>query len=326
MPKTKIQTSNPNLMKRIYFSGVFFMILSLSVSAQYNKQNLKLESVASSDPYHFENLKLYPVRANKVFESTHKTIGRYTPLKEALEKKKVAITEHTRGEVNTLLIENVSADTIIVLSGEVVQGGKQDRMIAQDFILYPKSGKKDVSVFCVEHGRWQAGSSGKDFKEYYSISSNEVRKAGTVKKDQQEVWDKVSENTSKNKAESSTGTLTALKGSKDFSGALKKYTEHFGKLLAQEKDVIGVVAVSGNRILGCDMFATHALFQQYYLNLINSYATEAITSGETVTVTYEKVNVYLDTILSDENKQEKEVKEKGTMLKDGSRKLHITTF
>jgi hypothetical protein len=38
------------------------------------------------------------------------------------------------------------------------------------------------------------------------------------------------------------------------------------------------------------------------------------------------VNVYLDAFLSDENKQEKEVKEKGTMLKDGSRKLHITTF
>jgi hypothetical protein len=305
---------------------MFLMVASTSVEAQYNKQNLKLESVSGQEKYKFEKLVLYPIRANKTFEQHHKNIGRYVTLKEALEKKKVAITEHARGEVNTLYIENVSSDTVMILAGEVVQGGKQDRMIAQDFILHPKSGKKDVSVFCVEHGRWQAGSTGKAFTQYYSISSNEVRKAGTVKKDQQEVWNKVSENTSKNKAGSSTGTLAALKESGEFTSELKKYTDHFRKLLLQEDDVIGIVAVSGELILGCDMFATHALFEEHYTNLINSYATEAITSGKEVTVSYEKVKIYLDSIIKDESSQEKEVEKKGTMLKDGNRKLHITTF
>src|SRR6185436_2793758 len=120
--------------------------------------------------------------------------------------------------------ENISKDTVMVLSGEVVQGGKQDRMIAQDFILYPKSGKKDVSVFCVEHGRWQPKDQGMEFKKYYTISSNEVRKAATVKKDQSEVWKKVAETTDANKAGTATGTLTALKESGDFNKQLKKYT------------------------------------------------------------------------------------------------------
>jgi hypothetical protein len=317
--------------KRYYMKTTFSFILLLTVAAtslkaQYNKQNLKLEPVSSSEKYKFEKLVLYPIRANKTFEQHHRNVGRYGTLKEALQRKKVVITEHASGEVNTLYIENVSSDTVMVLAGEVVQGGKQDRMIAQDFILHPKSGKKDVSVFCVEHGRWQAGSTGKAFTQYYSISSNEVRKAGTVKKNQQEVWNKVSENTSKNKAGSSTGTLAALKESEEFTRQLKKYTDHFGKLLVQEGDVIGMVAVSGEVVLGCDMFATHALFQEHYTNLINSYATEAITSGKEVTVSYEKVKVYLDSIIDDESRQEKEVEKKGTMLKDGNRKLHITTF
>ena len=228
--------------------------------------------------------------------------------------------------MNTLFIENVSRDTIVILSGEVVQGGKQDRMIAQDVILSPGSGKKDISVFCVEHGRWQPKAEGMAFKEYFTISSNDVRKAGTVKKDQQEVWKKVSETTEKNNANTSTGTLTALKQSGDFSKELKEYTDFFGKLILGENDIIGVIAVSGDGILGCDMFATHDLLGKYFPSLINSYATEAITSGKTVSISYEKVNEYLRSIIDDEHKQEQEVEKKGTMLKDGKKKIHISTF
>jgi hypothetical protein len=309
-------------------SIIFCLTLCVSViaTAQYNKDNLKLESVTTQNKYKFQNLQLYPIRANDVFVAQHKSLGKFVTLKEALEKKKVAITESNGGEVNTLFIENTSRDTIIVLSGEVVQGGKQDRMIAQDFILYPKSGKKDVSVYCVEHGRWQPKADGMEFKQYYNMSTNEVRKAATVKKDQQEVWNKVAETTDKHKANTSTGTLTALKESGDLNKELKKYTDFFGGLIMNEQDIIGMVAVSGDKILGCDMFATHEMLQKHYNGLINSYATEAITSGKAVNITYQKVNQYMQTIIDDETKQEKEVQKNGTMLKQGRHKLHITTF
>jgi len=303
------------------------ILLCIGLHAQYNSINLKLEPAISSSPYLFENLQLYPVRANQAFLKEHKNLGNYVPLKDALEKKKVEITEYSRGSVNTLYIENISSDTIMVLSGEVVQGGKQDRVIAQDFILAPKSGKKDVSVFCVEHGRWQTKTGGDmSFREYFSISSSEVRKAATVNKNQQEVWNKVAETTEKNKAETSTGTLTALQNAGTFNKELDRYINHFKKMFALEEDVIGVVVVAGDKILGCDMFATHSLFEKHYPNLLNSYATEAITSGKKVSVSYDKVNQYLQSIIADEGKQEKVAEEKGTMMKNGKRKIHISTF
>jgi len=307
---------------------LFFALLCVTstVSAQYSKSNLKLESASTESKYKFKNLQLYPIRANDVFVNQHKKTGKFVTLKEALAKKKVVITESNEEEVNNLFIENISKDTVIVLSGEVVQGGKQDRMIAQDFILYPKSGKKDVSVFCVEHGRWQPKGDGKAFNQYYDISSNEVRKAATVKKDQSEVWNKVAETTSKNKAQTSTGTLTALKDANEFKGELKKYTDFFNGVITNETTVIGVVAVSGDKVLGCDMFATHDLLNKYYANLISSYATEAITNGKNVTVPRQKVDEYLQKIIDDEGKQDKTIKENGTMLKDGKYKLHISTF
>jgi hypothetical protein len=307
--------------------NLLFLLAGQMIFAQYNKENLKMESPASVEQYKFESLQLYPIRANQKFVNYHKNLGNYVTLKNALEKRKVEITEHSGGTVNTLYIENVSADTVMILSGEVVQGGKQDRVIAQDFILPPKSGKKDVSVFCVEHGRWQTKRGGDmSFNQYYSISTNSVRKAATVNKNQQQVWDEVAKTTKENKAETSTGTLTALQASSTFSSDLKKYVDHFGNMFANQNDVIGVVAVAGDKILGCDMFATNELFRKQFANLLNSYATEAITSGKRVSVPYEKVSGYLQSIIADEADQEKNVREKGAIMENGKRKIHISTF
>ncbi|HEY0653785.1 MAG TPA: DUF6569 family protein [Chryseosolibacter sp.] len=311
----------------------YFIVLTVfaafAANAQYKSENLKLDPQAAvtQNKYTYENLRLYPIRANKTFEAEHKNLGTYVSLKEALEKRKIIVSEKSRqGTVNSLLIENVSNDTIMILSGEVVQGGKQDRVVGEDVILYPKSGRKDVSVFCVEHGRWSPKNGDTSFKDYFSISTNEVRKAATVTKNQGEVWEKVAETTSKNRAQTSTGTLTALKESQTLSNELKRYTEHFQEALADDKTVIGLVAVSGDRILGCDMFASHAIFSTYLPGLLNSYSTEAITSGKPASISYEKVEEYLNDIIADEARQEEVVEKKGVMLKQGTKKIHISTF
>ena len=74
------------------------------------------------------------------------------------------------------------------------------------------------------------------------------------------------------------------------------------------------------------MFATHDLFMKQYPNLLASYATEAITSGKTVSVPYDKVASYLDNIISNEYEQEKKVNDNGTMMRNGKKKVHISTF
>jgi hypothetical protein len=320
-------------MKSNIIACSIFVLIAPATLAQFNKNNLKMDASNTTKVYQYKNLQLYPVRANQVFVSHYRALGNYVTLQEGLKKKKVLVTEHVNdpsssdGTVNTLYIENVSSDTVMVLSGEVVQGGKQDRVMAQDFLLYPHSGKKDVAVFCVEPGRWVSeGKDGAKFEKYYGISSNKVRGAATVTKDQQAVWDKVAETTKKNGAGTSTGTLAALKGSDNLNKELASYISYFEKVLIPETDVIGVVVVSGDAILGCDLFASHEIFANNYKNLIGAYATEAITFGSNVQVPREKVSEYLDAIISDERNQDKEVEKKGTILRDGKRKLHISTF
>ncbi len=303
--------------------SILLMVLCCVVAkAQYKSENLKLEEVKI---FRYENLQVFPIRANNTFNTAHRDVGDYTTLKDAMSQKKLVVKENGAGDVNSLEVVNTSKDTIMVLGGEVVVGGKQDRMIANDVIIYPNS-KKKVAVFCVEQGRWQAHRNDATFKGSAKVSSNEVRKAAVVDKKQGEVWSKVAENVKGNNATTSTGTLAAIGTSGELQTRLKKYGEYFNKVIANDPDVIGVVAVSGDKVLGCDMFANHSLFQKHYSDLIDAYATEAITFGGNITIQLSKVKAYLDEILSDEKRQDDEIRKKGGVLKEGTKKVHISTF
>lgn len=333
-------------MKHIYLAILLahpFIALS-----QYTYKNLQvnyLETVPSAQSYTFQNLRLYPVHAKQSFTNEFKSIGKYMTLQEAIAKNKVKITENSNsGEVNSLKIENVSNDTIIVITGDVVKGGKQDRIINKDLLLNPKSGKKDLPVYCVESGRWSAGGGAHfsnrnfasasqsragapaEFNGYYNKGSMSLRKVVEKEKDQSKVWQKVDEINTSNKTTTNTKTYTALTNSAEFTQKLNKYLAFFKPKFASAPTVIGVVVVSGNKVLGCDMFATHDLFIQQYESLLHSYATEAILNGQPVTASPAVVKAYMDKLLNDEQTQRQTLKEKGNSFTDKGKKLRVSSF
>src|SRR5450759_3339288 len=53
-------------------------------------------------------------------------------------------------QVNNLVLLNNSDRPLLLLAGEIVTGGKQDRVIAKDRIIPPHSDPVDLGVFCVE--------------------------------------------------------------------------------------------------------------------------------------------------------------------------------
>jgi hypothetical protein len=75
-------------------------------------------------------------------------------LQEALAKGSVQVTE--TGRVNELQIENTGAEEVFIQAGDIVKGGKQDRVLTVSFLLPSKSGRVPIASFCVEQGRWSA--------------------------------------------------------------------------------------------------------------------------------------------------------------------------
>ncbi|HMJ46504.1 MAG TPA: DUF6569 family protein, partial [Ferruginibacter sp.] len=266
------------------------------------------------------------------------------PLQEALQKKKVKITEKKDGgEVNSLVIENISADTIIIISGDIVKGGKQDRIVQEDIVLKPKTGKKDMKVFCVESGRWSpstVSTSGnrntvrnsaavrepESFNGTFNKGSMSLRKVVEKEKDQSKVWSKVDEINNDNKTSTVTKTYTAINSSADYSKKLDGYLNFFRNKFLDDPAIIGVVVVTGNRVLGCDMFATNNLFKTQFQSLLHSYATEAILKGKPVIATTQVVKGYTDQLMANENMQQVTLKQKGNAFVDKGKKLRVSSF
>ncbi|HEX8314118.1 MAG TPA: DUF6569 family protein [Flavisolibacter sp.] len=217
------------------------LVLPFFCISQYTYQQLNvnfLQKEPDQKVYTYENLRLYPVYAKEAFKGHFKNVGRYMPLTEAIQKKKVRITEKDQsGTVNSLSVENLSQDTIIIICGDVVKGGKQDRIIETDMVLAPKSGKKNLNVYCVESGRWndsrqQAIVSRRNnsnnspaapaatFNGHFNKGSMSLRKVVEKEKDQGKVWAQVDKINSDNKTQTATKTYTALTHSGNYNKKL----------------------------------------------------------------------------------------------------------
>ena len=153
-----------------------------------------------------------------------------------------------------------------------------------------------------------------------------LRKVVEKEKDQSKVWSKVEEINMENKTTTATKTYTALSNSTDFNKKLSGYIQFFKNKFAADTNIIGVVVVTGNRVLGCDMFATTALFKSQYGSLLHSYATEAILNGAPVTAGTAVVKTYTDRLLKDEKTQQATLKQKGSAFVEKGKKLRVSSF
>src|SRR5262245_60237821 len=157
-----------------------------------------------SGPYAHQNLTVYLVHDEN-------TLTGKTPLtlEEAMQRKLVIV--HETEDVNELAIENVSArDEVFVQAGDIVKGGKQDRVLGVDLIVTANSGRVPIDSFCVEHGRWTAR--GTESRTEFNSSadyapSKAIKMAAKSAKSQQQVWEQVA--TSQRKLSAATNSNTA---------------------------------------------------------------------------------------------------------------------
>ena len=317
-------------MQKIKISLIIVLIMTtISAPAQLEKTNLYVPFDESSNKVKkgFSNehkkIRLYYIKAKPSLYQAFKNMGKYTTLEQAIKQSKIKVQEV--GSVNTLRFGNVSKDTILICMGDIVKGGKQDRVIEKDTLIAP--GKViELSVYCVEHGRWSAGSSGGSFNVYHSNVNNYIRKSIVKEKSQGKVWEKVAAINTANGTATSTGTYTAVTQSAKYNEEIKEYKDAFTKDIMADSSIVGVLAVTGDRIIGCDIYATPLLFRSNAGNILNSYISEAVYDGNAVTIPDATVAKYLDELLSDDAKQDKILKDNGRSLKVNGKKVKITAF
>jgi hypothetical protein len=273
------------------------------------------------DPVTYENISIFPV----VTTSTENTSA-FLTLDEGLSSGDVIISEQGSGamirnrdsrhlrpipnyntqanssaSVNQLVLINRGKRPVILLAGELVSGGKQDRIIAKDRIVAPGSDPLPLDVFCVEHGRWSSGS---QFTQSKTIVHPSVREQAAVEQSQNDVWASVTrgsmaKSTSADAAaprpalspEALSATLSAeaptqsydkIYKSQRVGGSIDSFVDvvqrRFAKATSNLKSerVVGVVIAYGGEVAWSDIFASPGLFDQYWPKLLRSYAVEAL--------------------------------------------------
>ncbi len=277
------------------------------------------------DPITYENISLFPVVGGSQDTSSFLT------LEEGLASGEVLVTEHgaeglirdrgqvrpapqynTGASVNQLVLINRSKRPLLLLAGELVSGGKQDRIIGKDRIVPVGAEPLPLDVFCVEHGRWTGSSS--QFVASKTIVHPSVREQAAVKQSQTEVWDAVREGTTDRTAaaegapaarlsqqviasaiasEAQTQSYRKIYESSRVGVSVDTLVEELQKRFARattgvkSERVVGVVVAYGGEVAWSDIFASSDLFHHYWSKLLRSYAVEALarpTLRETASV------------------------------------------
>src|SRR5262249_43880082 len=96
-----------------------------------------------SGPFTHENLTVYLIHGPDQLKG-----ARLLTLDEALEQKKVVV--HETKNVGELSVENVGDVPVFLQACDIVKGGQQDRILATDLLLPPRSGKVPIKSFCCE--------------------------------------------------------------------------------------------------------------------------------------------------------------------------------
>ena len=265
-------------------------------------------------PIHHGNLTVFPV----VSAVSHNT-QQFLTLDEGLRSGEVVVTESgsirplMRGrvipirpsgaQVNQLVLINNSKRPLILLAGEIVTGGKQDRVIGKDRIVPAESDPIDLSVFCVEPGRWTGtasfgvsggaggGVGGGSFSS--PMASPKVRAKAMGDKDQAQVWNEVRNAQVEVTSKISAPAAVAVQGTTSYARVMenvevKKQVDavaapmerEYRSLIQQLRDqnAVGVVVAVNGQIIWADMFASTDLLEKYWPKLVRSYAAEAFVS------------------------------------------------
>lgn len=301
----------------------FMFIFSHASYAQLTYKELRVEYDSA---WTFRNLQIVPVRY-KIGEGKPavSTISSSPPLSlsEALQKRKVKLREMSKNSAdpNWIKITNRSKEDVLIQTGEILDGGKQDRMIGETKVLTP--GSTDyLHVYCVEKRRWQDRP--KKFKAA-GVANSDLQKTMNTKRRQSDVWKEIDRQFKVNNKKSETYSYLDLYNTPVIEDS--DYMRYFlGRYGETDSTFAGYLFITGNRIISTELFATADLTRISFRNMLSSYVQTARSSGSRPIVTRAKQKEFMDKILTSEQAQKAYVIAHGKLQVSNGKVIHLIAY
>ena len=198
----------------------------------------------------------------------------------------VTITEQADAHVPTLDVHNPGDSPVLLVEGETVTGGRQNRVINVS-ILVPAGSTLSIPVSCIEQGRWNAGHTfgrGRVFttpevrrRKLTGVAEN-VRRSGSKHSDQGAVWSAVHAELNRLHVQHETSAFTAVDAVFARDRVLAEATDRLvgkGPLPGQ----CGVVVAHGSRIVAADVFAAPDMLACHWEAIVRSAVLDSPTEA-----------------------------------------------
>ena len=196
---------------------------------------------------------------------------------EAFESGLIEMSELDPPEVPSLMVTNRADVPILLVEGEMLVGGDQNRTMNVTVLCPPKS-IIIIPVSCVEAGRWgtrrtMSAPSRHAPGSLRSIKTSTLQARGEFaadrRSDQGRVWEEVARQSEIHDVHSGTSSLDDVQG--EFE---QRIAEDLDRVVAVA-DQIGVVCTIGDEVVGLDLFDKPATLARYLRGIVAGYALDA---------------------------------------------------
>jgi len=195
---------------------------------------------------------------------------RVATLDEARASGTLAIAERDRATVPEVTVDNRGKAHVLLLAGEILVGGKQNRVLREDILLPPISGPRALGVYCVEQGRWNEGR--RDFESKSSFAQPGLRRQVYDKADQNRVWSEVTRSAAAAAAPSSTSSYQEVYE----QPAVRRHLDEVERRLdaPAAAGALGAAVFAGSALSGIDLFRDPDLFAREWRKLLRAHAVD----------------------------------------------------
>jgi hypothetical protein len=228
---------------------------------------------------------------------------------EAFEAGLIEVSELDPPQVPFLAITNLADVPILLVEGEMLVGGDQNRTMNVT-VLCPPQARIVVPVSCVEAGRW--GARRTIFASHrHAPGSLRATKTANLeprtsdmtsrRSDQHRVWDEVERQSFAHTVHSETSALDDVQ---------EEIEDRIATQLDQVQpgaDQIGVICTIGDQVVGMDLFDKPATLEKYLRGIIAGHALDApapVWSSDSIRA-IERFLAQVDTTVCDTNQNER---------------------
>ena len=235
-----------------------------------SNQNIEL-----LQPQVHENIAIIPLRTERNYIDI-------LTLKKGLELGLVEVKECDTSQVNTVIVKNRAVTPLILIDGEEIIGGDQNRIV-NSTILIDAGNMMQIPVSCSEKNRWAFKS---EFKQSEYMANYNTRRAkeyaSRVSSSYQDViW----------------SSIDCLEAENDYASPTSAMEESYENIKAAQNEIIkefrivdgqtGVLVMVDGEIKGFELFLNSEIYRDFHEKIIKSYLIDSKIKNNMFTVNIE---------------------------------------